>query len=600
MFDILGEFERRVASASLQIGRTPNWSRRGFLGRLVTGVLVAITPMAARAQAGTDQSQDASIEGIVIVNGKPLGGVNVNLGRGRSVVTAVEDGSFKVDGLRAGEVMLRFQHPDFVRRALRYTLAGGERVRHTVSLVRKGVISGSIVEKTGAPVVNIAVTPMFHRVTSDGRVELAAAPTAVTNDRGDYRLFDLAPGQYYVNIGRANFGGPMPTPGRPDFEMRYGHPAFLVPGVTQIKDADLVEVKGGEEVRLKTSVLPAIGLGALHANLINPTAGDLDVSVGIQDQLLNVSGGSISSFAGPAQVLGGSRPPLRLQPGEEKVVTFWPNHPGNYEILVSWSGENGVINLRTPVNVSGAEQTVPILLRNPAGRIDFEVWLDEPNKIASPVAGVTLDLGSVPPLASASSLQPLGNITLFSGDRWPGLIRVTGTNGTATFEGIPGGRYHLSDYQLPGASNPLSTAFISSATQSDRPILSDGFEVSLNSEPVRIRIRPGSVLVKGRILDSAGIGLHDAFVTLIPTSPTRLIKASPSGRTDQNGSFQFQVAPGEYTLYCWTTVEFPTGDYLSNRHLDSQFLRKYQVRGLSVSVTEGTREMFLTQTIGDA
>src|SRR5205809_6605362 len=61
-----------------------------------------------------------------------------------------------------------------------------------------GSIAGRVYDKNGEPLGNAEVMAM-RQVYKDGRRTLTIVQTVATNDRGEYRLFWLAPGRYYVS-----------------------------------------------------------------------------------------------------------------------------------------------------------------------------------------------------------------------------------------------------------------------------------------------------------------------------------------------------------------------------------------------------------------
>src|SRR5207249_4210573 len=66
-------------------------------------------------------------------------------------------------------------------------------------LVRAGIISGRVFEVDGRPAVGMTVQAYVERKTFDRHALLPIAATQ-TNDRGEYRLFGLAPASYIVGV----------------------------------------------------------------------------------------------------------------------------------------------------------------------------------------------------------------------------------------------------------------------------------------------------------------------------------------------------------------------------------------------------------------
>ena len=68
-----------------------------------------------------------------------------------------------------------------------------------VPIWKPGSISGVVRDETGDPVVGVYVR-VLTRFKIQGREELAAGPTTVTDDRGAYRVSGLGPGRYVVQV----------------------------------------------------------------------------------------------------------------------------------------------------------------------------------------------------------------------------------------------------------------------------------------------------------------------------------------------------------------------------------------------------------------
>jgi hypothetical protein len=109
----------------------------------------------------------------------------------------------------AGYVM-RVHKPGFVASGLsssttmvprtRLRLGAGEWIQHAdVALSRLGGISGSVMDEQGEPVVDVPVRAL-RQIFVTGRPQWASGPVAMTDDRGCYRIADLEPGSYVVQL----------------------------------------------------------------------------------------------------------------------------------------------------------------------------------------------------------------------------------------------------------------------------------------------------------------------------------------------------------------------------------------------------------------
>jgi len=125
-------------------------------------------------------------------------------------------------------------------------------------------ISGKVLDEDGQPLEEASVTAL-HYDYSGGAKSLQAVASAQTNDRGEYRMFDVQPGRYYLMAvaSRRNLTllmavtlqsvGPG-APGRVAPESRVhstvteeGYPAVYYPGVSDVSQTSPQELKPGAE-----------------------------------------------------------------------------------------------------------------------------------------------------------------------------------------------------------------------------------------------------------------------------------------------------------------------------------------------------------------
>jgi hypothetical protein len=136
------------------------------------------------------------------------------------------------------------------------------------------IISGKVLDESGQPLDGAAVAALRYDY-SGGSKNLQAVGSAQTNDRGEYRIFDLQPGRYYlmaVAIRRnaapmAQGGVAVGIPGRAPQERRVhstvpeeGYAAVYYPGVADVSQTSPQELKPGAEwtgADFKVRPLPA-------------------------------------------------------------------------------------------------------------------------------------------------------------------------------------------------------------------------------------------------------------------------------------------------------------------------------------------------------
>ena len=261
-----------------------------LLSLAVLSAVAITTPAAARRQTPGGQPQlsgSARLTGRVVAadTGTPVRLAQVSLsGRpdsqprtgphvyvSRQVATDV-NGRFDFADLPAGSYRLRVDPVSgFVRLQLakETTLATGRTVEVTVRVERSGAIEGRIQDENGDGMLAAEVHAV-RRITFGSHTTLAATgASATTNDLGEFRLFSLPPGEYYVlaTYSRAR--------GYHDPAQRSGYANTYYPGSPALRGARAVVVRAGrnsESVNFtltrcrlaRVSITPVDSRGATH------------------------------------------------------------------------------------------------------------------------------------------------------------------------------------------------------------------------------------------------------------------------------------------------------------------------------------------------
>ena len=107
-------------------------------------------------------------------------------------------------------------------------------------LIRAGVVEGSVVDQDNEPVERVSVMLNGYRSLGSER-RLLPFGRDETDDRGQFRIFGIPPGNYYLSVS------PRPFFGDPRREIRSFAPTFY-PGVLRVEEAAGIEVTAGGEV----------------------------------------------------------------------------------------------------------------------------------------------------------------------------------------------------------------------------------------------------------------------------------------------------------------------------------------------------------------
>src|SRR5688572_24733220 len=175
---------------------------------------VAIVLFGLLMQAAAQQPPTGSIQGIVVSTetGTPLSKATVDLlspagntsvyttranADGRFFLPNIAPGKYRLVATRAGYVKAEFEQRLPGGPSLDVIIGPGQRVTDIrLSMTQGGVISGRVTDK-GQP-VGIADVVAMKTTYANGNFVFQEVLSAKTNDLGEYSIFWLPPGRYYL------------------------------------------------------------------------------------------------------------------------------------------------------------------------------------------------------------------------------------------------------------------------------------------------------------------------------------------------------------------------------------------------------------------
>lgn len=226
----------------------------------------------------------ASVAGRVVsaAEGTPLRSARVALVEANErkhpnvyVTTTDNDGRFEIKQIAGGRYEFIASKIGYLEQS--YQSKGGDDNGAVLSLtvnqevadvmfrmVRAGVITGRVVDDTGEPMMGVTVSvlrkPSEEDLESEGprgrKLELTTVSGGSTDDRGEYRIYDLKPGEYYVKAaatGERWLSGGTVTMSGTDWavmhELGSQFAPIYYPGVLQMDQAQAITLSGGEEAQ---------------------------------------------------------------------------------------------------------------------------------------------------------------------------------------------------------------------------------------------------------------------------------------------------------------------------------------------------------------
>jgi hypothetical protein len=407
---------------------------------------------------------------------------------------------------------------------------------------------------------------VLRRTYLRGKQVLMPRGGGQTNDTGEYRIAELAPGRYWLS---ATFRNPMRMFGEPAPRKTGDEPAeeFVTtyyPGVTAEADARPIEVSAGQEsagldIRMQKARVYRIR-GKVAGNIASPP----NVRLMLLPRERAAFGGMM--LGGAAVKPDGTFEISGVQAGSYFVCAF------------QMEARQRIVG-KAPVEVSREDidnLTVPVLGGTTVGgRIQIDG--DAGQLEASAGKKITLDAVRVQLVPS----ERLG---------FSGIPATPKPDGSFSLEDIGPDTYRVNVYNLPEG------LWVKSIRAGDRDVLDDGLDLSAGaSGDIQIVLGAGAGTITGSVVDAKDQPASGALVTLAP-DPFKeerpdLYRMTP---TDQNGQFTLKgIPPGNYKLFAWDDLD-------DGRNTDPEFLKAHDSGAKLVTVEANTvQQVSLTQILTD-
>jgi len=472
---------------------------------------------------------------------------------GRSGSTAVTDGQghFLVKDLDPGRYMLGAQRNGYVTQMYGQRNAGEQGTTISISpgqkltditfrLVQGGVISGRIVDEDSEPLSRVQVQALQFRYMQ-GRRRLMPLGNATSDDRGEYRIFGIRPGQVYIRATLRGFG-PVEgvDPSAPSETTSY--PPVFYPNVTEASQASPLTVRGGDELRADFSMSPQRSY-AVSGRIVGGTSGR-----GAWLMLVKRGENEFNFGRGP-----------NSNAREDNTFTFKQVLPGSYNLIAQQEDDKDPASGRIEVEVREGDVQGLVVPLSPkvevAGRVIFEA--------AAPSA----KLSSVQISLSPEDAQ----------DFMRGAYGHAKDDGSFTLQAAADERYKIGSYGAP------AEMYLKSATAGRDNVLEKGFSPA-TSRNLDLVFAPGAKL-SGAI--SGADDKPDPGVTVVLVPERRLNGVADrfrTGTTDQNGRYQLQgLRPGSYRVYAFEHLE-------PGAYEDEEWLKGFAERAHTLRVSESSQE----------
>jgi protocatechuate 3,4-dioxygenase beta subunit len=491
-----------------------------------------------------------------------------NDARGGGVTSTDAEGRYEIKDLPAGRYSISASKGGFVTGQFGQRRPGdpgtpidlsdaqtADKVNFVLS--RGSVIAGRIVDDGGEPVSGTTVNAMRYQFMAGSRRLVPGGGEGGndrTDDQGNFRLYGLPPGDYYISANNRN--GMMMMPGQNNTEADGFAPTYF-PGTPNMSEATRITVKAGQEMT-----------GANFALIVA--------------RMARVRGRAINSRGEPV-----ASAMMMLMPDEPIMMAMTMNNamaagdgtfqftnvpPGRYNLQVRPSGMPSASSEFAVMKVTVGNDDIDNVIIT--------------TSVGATARGVVLtDDGSVP------SFRP-DQVSIFPGSVEPGGM-MFGPNQNRINDDYTFEMSGLADRRLLRANVPPTLGWYPKAVMFDGEDVTDRgieFTPGRSYEGIQVIFSQKTTDLSGLVTDERGKPVLDATVVIFPANKdlwTYTSRYMRSLRPDTNGRYSIKSLPpsDDYLIIAVQNLE-------PGQFSDPDFLTRAREEAKSFTLNEGETKAF--------
>jgi len=454
-----------------------------------------------------------------------------------------------------------------------------------IAMPRGGVISGRIIDEFGDPVPDAMVSAMRQTWLNGRRRLTPSGRTGQTNDLGQYRMYGLPPGEYYISatlrntdimiLDAAMLGGPAgSTSGASGSTPSSGYAPTYFPGTTSAGNAQRVMVGIAQEAQNTDFALSPVRLARISGTVMTSDGKPLDGAMVSAAPANRSDVGMMIMNSGTGRTSkDGSFTLSSVAPGDYMLTVR------SVRIITSDSGDTMMFRatIGGPDGPEGESASLPLTVSGE----DMSNVVIVTSKGATASGRIVFEGSSTPPAS-------------------PG-VRVTATSTDADSPMLGGGAATAKEdgsFQLRGLTGRrlvrvgnLPQGWMLKAVRLNGEDVTDSgveFKPGQDASGLEVVVTAKQTEIAGGVSSSNGAPIKDYTVVVFSEDSqywnlpmTRWVTGS---RPDQEGRFRIRsLPPGSYNVVAVDYIE-------SGAWGDPELLERLKARAKRVTLSEGGSE----------
>lgn len=469
------------------------------------------------------------------------------------------EGNFHFSDVKPGTYFLRAERSGYVAAQygsrgpgsppVQLTVRAGQDVTNLrIEMTPQAVIAGRVLDDEGEPMQNVMVMVVNADATQQagrrpGPRMFGMGSQAQTDDRGQFRLHNLPPGRYLLQVTPGRIGGMPVTAQTSETGEEMGFVTTYYPGVTDPSQASKIETTPGAELSGFDFRLKRTRVFRVRGQVLDP------LGQPAKNYFVNVM---------PKAAVYGPLMAQQFYPMPNGGFEIRNLVPGSYRMMVrsNMAGGEGLSYSDTfemgPQNVEG----LILRLQSP---VSVKGTVQQPSEQKLDLSSMRVMLQGDMPMMQRGGPPPVKD------------------DGYFEVENVPPGRYRLNFMGLQGG-------YIESIRYGDSDVMASEFDVTSSPAPLRVVVRSGGASVSGVIQQDGKPA--SGLVYLIPAEPAlRSPQTVRSATPDQEGQFTLNnLRPGDYLVLALSEADWGIWD-------DPVDFQAIQSKAKKVSLKETSKEL---------